>query len=204
LHAVLFDRHAHRTGVLRLSEQERFELYYTLLLKDLGCSGNAARICELYRTDDLYFKRGFKEIDGSLPQVIGFVLGHTGLGAGFIERFRVILASIGSADAAAQDLTVTRCERGAAIARRRRFSERVAAGIHSLDEHWNGKGRPERLAGENIPLYARIAARTRNERPVRDAAAQRELTDQIFCEQCVDLLWVIPPRGRMLFPPVER
>jgi HD-GYP domain-containing protein (c-di-GMP phosphodiesterase class II) len=143
--------------VLRLSEQERFELYYTLLLKDLGCSSNAARICELYRTDDLSFKRGFKEVDGSLPQVIGFVLGHTGLGAGFVERFRVILASIGSADAAAQELTVTRCERGASIARRLRFSERVAAGIHSLDEHWNGKGRPERLAGENIPLYARIA-----------------------------------------------
>ena len=29
------------------------ELYYTLLLKDLGCSSNAARICELYLTDDL-------------------------------------------------------------------------------------------------------------------------------------------------------
>ncbi|HTU59173.1 MAG TPA: hypothetical protein VMF89_12080, partial [Polyangiales bacterium] len=33
-----------------------WELYYTLLLKDLGCSSNAARICELYMTDDLSFK----------------------------------------------------------------------------------------------------------------------------------------------------
>ncbi|MEY4593143.1 MAG: hypothetical protein RIR18_2038, partial [Pseudomonadota bacterium] len=34
-----------------------WDLYYTLLLKDLGCSSNAARICELYLTDDLEFKR---------------------------------------------------------------------------------------------------------------------------------------------------
>jgi hypothetical protein len=28
------------------------DLYYTLLLKDLGCSSNAARICALYLADD--------------------------------------------------------------------------------------------------------------------------------------------------------
>ena len=34
-----------------LSKRALWELYYTLLLKDLGCSSNAARICELYLTD---------------------------------------------------------------------------------------------------------------------------------------------------------
>jgi len=42
-----------------LSENEIAELYYALLLKDLGCSSNAARICELYLTDDLSFKQDF-------------------------------------------------------------------------------------------------------------------------------------------------
>ena len=51
-----------------LSEQQIWELYYTLLLKDLGCSSNAARICRLFLTDDLAFKQGVKTIDGSLPQ----------------------------------------------------------------------------------------------------------------------------------------
>ena len=32
---------------LGLDPGERWDLYYTLLLKDLGCSGNATRICEL-------------------------------------------------------------------------------------------------------------------------------------------------------------
>ena len=31
------------------------------------------------------------------------------------------------------------------IARQLRFGDGVAAGIHSLDEHWNGGGRPARL-----------------------------------------------------------
>ena len=38
---------------LDLDELQIWELYYTLLLKDLGCSSNAARICELYLVNDL-------------------------------------------------------------------------------------------------------------------------------------------------------
>lgn len=64
---------------LDLPEQSLWELYYTLLLKDLGCSSNAARICELYLTDDLSFKRDYKWVDGSLNQALRFVVGHTGL-----------------------------------------------------------------------------------------------------------------------------
>jgi HD-GYP domain-containing protein (c-di-GMP phosphodiesterase class II) len=140
-----------------LPEQELWELYYTLLLKDLGCSSNAARICELYMTDDLSFKRDFKRVDGSLSAVARFVLGHTGLGAGLIERFKIIFNSMRTAEQSAQELVLTRCQRGASIARRLRFGDRVARGIHSLDEHWNGNGRPDKLAGEAIPIYARIA-----------------------------------------------
>ena len=38
-----------------------------------------------------------------------------------------------------------------------RLPEAVCDGIRSLDEHWNGHGRPARLAGEAIPLPSRIA-----------------------------------------------
>ena len=38
------------------------------------------------------------------------------------------------------ELARIRCERGASIARLMGFPEWVAAAIHSLDEHWNGKG----------------------------------------------------------------
>ena len=118
-----------------LSENELSDLYYTLLLKDLGCSSNAARICQLYLTDDLSFKQDFKHIDGSLPQALRFVLSHTGLKAGLSERFRAILHIFQNGGEIARELIDTRCHRGADIARKMRFSEDVANGIQFLDEH---------------------------------------------------------------------
>src|SRR5512146_2427415 len=143
---------------LGLPEPALAELYYTLLLKDLGCSSNAARICELYIADDLAFKRDVKQLDdANFFETARFALDHTALGSGLWQRFKVLLSSLRTKEAVAQELIVTRCTRGASIARRLRFEERVALGIHSLDEHWNGQGRPERLAGSEIPLYSRIA-----------------------------------------------
>ncbi|MBS0346194.1 MAG: HD domain-containing protein [Proteobacteria bacterium] len=140
-----------------LAEDALWELYYTLLLKDLGCSSNAARICELYMTDDLSFKRDFKTVDGRLPKVLKFVIGHTGLGAGLAARVKALAHIFQNGDDIAQELIQTRCTRGADIARQLRFSEAVAEGIHGLDEHWDGSGRPGHLRGEGIPLFSRIA-----------------------------------------------
>ncbi|MEJ0006934.1 MAG: HD domain-containing phosphohydrolase [Steroidobacteraceae bacterium] len=142
---------------LGLDSRQQWELYYTLLLKDLGCSSNAARICELYLTDDLQFKRDFKLVGGSLPQAVRFVLTHTGLKAGLADRFRATIEIFQNGGEIAHDLIQTRCQRGADIARQLRFGEGVADGIHSLDEHWDGSGKPDGLRGERIPLYGRIA-----------------------------------------------
>lgn len=142
---------------LGLDSDARWELYYTLLLKDLGCSSNAARICELYGTDDLSFKRDFKWVNGSLGQVVRFLLQHTGRDEGLAKSFQRLLRIVREGDHLANELIQTRCERGATIARDLGFSGAVAAGIHSLDEHWCGSGRPQGLAGEQIPLYSRIA-----------------------------------------------
>lgn len=140
-----------------LPERELWELYYTLLLKDLGCSSNAARICELYLTDDLEFKRDFKQVGDNLSQVVRFVLQHTGLRSGLAERFKSVLNVLKNGSEISQQLIQTRCQRGAEIARLLRFSESIALGIYNLDEHWNGMGKPAGAVAEEIPIYSRIA-----------------------------------------------
>ncbi len=140
-----------------MSDRELWELYYVLLLKDLGCSSNAARICELYVTDDLSFKHDFKTVGDSLPHVLHFVLTHTGLKAGLADRFRSVLKILREGGEIAKELIATRCQRGAEIARLLRFPEGVAQGIYSLDEHYNGNGKPEGLKADAIPRHARIA-----------------------------------------------
>lgn len=142
---------------LGLPEEALRDLYYTLLLKDLGCSSNAARICELYLADDLKFKRDFKLVDGSFPQILKFVLSHTGMEAGLAERFRGLLNIFKNGGEISTSLIHTRCQRGAEIARQMRFSEEVAHGILDLDEHVDGGGQPQGLKGDDIHVFARIA-----------------------------------------------
>lgn len=142
---------------LGLSSKQLGELYYVLLLKDVGCSSNAARICQLYLTDDLKFKHDVKLMNGSLPQALRFVVSHTGIGSDFASRLGTLVNVMRNGGEIANELIETRCQRGADIALRMRFPEAVADGIRCLDEHWDGGGEPNGLTGEDIPLYARIA-----------------------------------------------
>lgn len=144
-------------AALGLGPEALQDLYYVLMLKDLGCSSNAARICELYLADDRTFKADYKLVEGSLPAALRFVMTHTGLKAGMTERFAAILNILRNGGTIARELIETRCTRGADIARRMRFNESVADGIAGLDEHHDGSGRPMRLKGDAIPLTARIA-----------------------------------------------
>lgn len=132
-------------------------VYYAALLKDLGCSSNAARIHELYATDDLELKRDYKTIATGLPATLRFVVSKTGAGAPLARRVAAIANILKNGEAIAQEMIVTRCTRGAEIARELSFSEAVASGIYRLDEHWDGSGRPDGLAGHAIPLPARMA-----------------------------------------------
>ena len=146
---------------LGLTGAELDDLWFAIVLKDLGCSSNAARICELYLADDIAFKRDFKEIDGSLGAALRFVLARTGMKtegqAGWSERFRSIVHILQNGGTIAHELIETRCHRGADIAARMRFGTDVQDGIRSLDERYDGSGKPEGLRGEAIPLFSRIA-----------------------------------------------
>ena len=142
---------------LGLSPADLTELYYTILLKDVGCSSNAARICQLYVTDDLTMKAAAKFLDHTPPQFLWYLISHAGMKRGLVERFRIIVETALKTGDIAHELTDTRCHRGADIARTMRFSERLAQGITDLDEHWDGTGQPANKPGEAISLFARIA-----------------------------------------------
>ena len=133
----------HTGGQLGLEANDLWDLYYALLLKDAGCSSNAARLYELYGTDDRTTKCDFKVVDSqSILQITRFVMGHAGVGRGLGERLGRILNLAAHGEALTQELITTRCERGGDIARQLGFGEGVAKAIRCLDEHWNGKGRP--------------------------------------------------------------
>lgn len=142
---------------LVLPSADRRTVYYATLLKDLGCSSNAARIAEIYLADDRSFKYDFKLVPEGLRPTLHFVLSRTGRGHSLAARGRAIATILSDGANIARDLIQTRCTRGADIARRLRFPETVACAIAALDEHWDGGGKPVGLSGEAIPLAARLA-----------------------------------------------
>jgi putative nucleotidyltransferase with HDIG domain len=143
---------------LQLPPEERSDLYYALLLKDSGCSTNAARMCQIMGADELAAKREVKFEDWTKASLSGlkFLLRNVLPGASLPRRL-IRIVQIGIQQRANNaELIGTRCERGAQIARQIGLSEATAKAIHSLDEHWNGGGYPQSLRGEEIPLLARI------------------------------------------------
>lgn len=132
-------------------------VYYAALLKDLGCSSNAARLHQLYKADDLEFKQAYKTIDPGLPAALRFVLRKTAAGAPLRHRVAAIARILRNGEHIAQEMIEARCMRGSDIARELGFGEAVCEGIYHLDEHWDGSGRPGHSAGQAIPLPSRLA-----------------------------------------------
>jgi HD-GYP domain-containing protein (c-di-GMP phosphodiesterase class II) len=148
----------HIGKALALTQEQLSDLYYTLLLKDAGCSSNAARLWELYGGDERLIKRDYKTVDSQSLLALGrFVLKHTGPGEPLRRRVQRLFNVARNSQELADELIQTRCERGANIVRQLGFNQAVADGIYALDEHWNGKGRPAKSQGGSIPLNARIA-----------------------------------------------
>jgi len=134
------------------------DIYYTILLKDAGCSSNAERIVELYGHDDLEFKSDFKRINTeSLSHIAAFAMKHTAQGGSIRNKIGKVVDLALHGHEYSKELFSTRCERGADIALEMGFNEAVADGIRFLDEHWNGQGQPYQRQGDEIPITSQIA-----------------------------------------------
>jgi HD-GYP domain-containing protein (c-di-GMP phosphodiesterase class II) len=135
---------------LGLDARARSDLFYALLLKDAGCSANASRMAALFGADDGEAKRTSKRVNWSRPLSALVWSGRT---VGWsTERLKAIRAE----GEVTRSLMQARCDRGAEIARMLFLSDETAEAIRALDEHWDGRGQPSGLRGEEIPLLGRI------------------------------------------------
>jgi len=142
--------------VLGLGAAARSDLFYALLLKDAGCSANAAHLAALFGADDQQAKRTSKLVDWARP-VPAFIWSlKTVAPDGSLAERSERLRAIRNEGHVTRSLMKARCHRGAEIARKLGFSEATAEAIRALDEHWDGRGQPLGLSRDEIPLTARI------------------------------------------------
>jgi putative nucleotidyltransferase with HDIG domain len=143
--------------------EEMWDLYYALLLKDVGCSSNAARMCQIVGGDDRVMKAGAKMVDWTRPHqpklsTLKLLWEHVLPEATPAKRLGRIVAMARTQHKNNEAMITLRCERGANILRKLDFSDRAANAVRSLDEHWDGSGYPDRLVGDAIPRLSRVLA----------------------------------------------
>jgi HD-GYP domain-containing protein (c-di-GMP phosphodiesterase class II) len=164
-----------------LSMEEQADLYYALLLKDAGCSSNSSRLFHILNADEIRAKRDVKTTDWTKVgfESLNFALTHVATESPLPQRMWKLLQVAATQQADSRDLVKIRCERGSYIAKKLGFSDAVAEGIHSLDEHWNGGGYPNHLLGEEIPMFSRIANLCQTLEVFYEARSEEDALDAI-------------------------
>ena len=142
--------------IIGLSTSDRSALFFGALLKDAGCSSNAAKVCSLFAADDRSIKQAFKVTDWtSKTESLKYVFRNAAPGRSPLGR-AATFATLALNQSAGKEMMLTRCSRGADIAHKLGFPAQTTSAIRALDEHWDGRGEPFGLQGEQIPLLGRI------------------------------------------------
>ncbi len=143
---------------LDLPLRERCDLYYALMLKDVGCSSTSARVFEAFGGTDRSPRRGLLRNDwNGYFRAVRFHLAYSAPGP-WPDRLRRAARLVRDGAQLTTELVETRARRGEQIVRRLGFNERVAEAVACIDERWDGGGRPRGLRGIAVPLLSRVIA----------------------------------------------
>ena len=140
---------------------EQADLYYATLLKDVGCSSNSARMCQIFGADDeRTMKANSKFEDWTRPglNMVPLLWKSVLPGKSAFRRAERIFTIATSKHNHNQELIDLRCDRAARIVRKIGFGDYVAVAVRHLDEHWDGAGYPHGLKAHGIPMLSRLMA----------------------------------------------
>jgi HD-GYP domain-containing protein (c-di-GMP phosphodiesterase class II) len=142
---------------LELSEDDTRAALHTALLHRLGCIGYAHETARL-SGNELAWSAASEYANIADPRdVLRTFLPAVMRGRPPLEQARLAFVTITRGRGFAIDYATAACEVGRDAARRLRVGQEVGRSIFHSYEWWNGKGVPAGLAGEDIPMGARVA-----------------------------------------------
>jgi HD-GYP domain-containing protein (c-di-GMP phosphodiesterase class II)/DNA-binding CsgD family transcriptional regulator len=147
---------------LRLSEQlglgdaERSTVYYTGLLVNVGCHSDAHEQAKWFG-DDIALRSGKYTHEFRSLRAAAATMRLVGSGNPSLHRFRVGLDFAISGRRDFEGMIARHSAFARALAERLGLSQTVQEAVGATYEQWDGRGWPGRLAGEQIPIAARLA-----------------------------------------------
>jgi HD-GYP domain-containing protein (c-di-GMP phosphodiesterase class II) len=131
------------------------DVYYTALLRHLGCTATAHDEAYL-GGDELLSRPAAEKADfGNRREALGLLL-QMGKGTG-VDRVRYLSRALRLGKKGDQAILGALCEVGARLAERLGLGSGVREGLYQAFERWDGKGTPQGLAADDICLPARLA-----------------------------------------------
>jgi HD-GYP domain-containing protein (c-di-GMP phosphodiesterase class II) len=141
--------------VLGLSEPERVHVYYSALLRHIGCTADM-HVLAAVAGDDVSMRAAFVGVDLGRPvEMFAAMMRHIGRTYAPLER-PMALVRVMAATGKFRYSGEVQCEVAEMLARRLGFDESFQRDITSVLERWDGKGFPGKLGGEEITMAARV------------------------------------------------
>jgi HD-GYP domain-containing protein (c-di-GMP phosphodiesterase class II) len=139
-------------------EREDDRAFYAVLLKDAGCSANAAHVSALFGTDDIAAKGDLKWRNWTrYRDAARYAWSQVLPGAPLAARLRRLAQVAVRGPRAQRDMVSVRCHRGAEVLRQLGWADVAPEVVFHLDEHWDGGGLPDGLRHDAIPRGSRLA-----------------------------------------------
>jgi HD-GYP domain-containing protein (c-di-GMP phosphodiesterase class II) len=132
------------------------DVYYLGLLHSIGCTADAPEAAVLFG-DDRAPRAAYTLINPGHPvEMVGYLWRNVHRQAARPERLRAFASAMAAGPSGARASIRNHCEVADRLAERLRLSQSVRDGLWYVLERWDGKGMPRGVAGEQIPVAARI------------------------------------------------
>jgi HD-GYP domain-containing protein (c-di-GMP phosphodiesterase class II) len=139
-----------------LSGQRLRDVYYTALLRYLGCSGYAHEESFLAAGDDLGLLAALEPVDATdVAGIAKAAFTEVARDAGLFARAQAIARLLGDPNGF-QKLARAHCDQATTLASTLGVGAGTLAALGQIYERWDGRGQPEGRAGADIAEAARV------------------------------------------------
>lgn len=176
----------HFGASLQLSNEQLRDVYYTALLRHVGCTAELDLTMPLLGDDPAAASQEWALLNPDRPlQMLQWMLKRVGSSQPLLGRLRVLsqLTALGQQQARAQ------CETGMILAESFGLPSALNKTLWFIYERWDGKSDPNRVEGEAIPLPMRVVQIVSDAEQFRDLSEMRNL---VLCPRCGNAN-LIPP-----------
>ncbi len=143
---------------LGVTGRQLSDVYYAALLRYLGCTSTARETATAFGGDDNATRGAFAGVEFDQPgEMLDAVWSWLGDGPGRLRRARAFTGSMLAGPRFMMAGLAADCEVSTRLATRLGLSAGVTESVQSFFALWDGRGFPKGVAGEQIPLVARIA-----------------------------------------------